>query len=191
MQARSRVTVEAILEAGARLFDRGSATTNAIAELAGVSIGSLYEYFPNKEAILHSLVEEHVREAEDALRQVIAEHDPQQVELALGVRALVQAMLALHDDRPGLHQRFVRGFMGQPAVRERIVAAEKRLREEIAAWLRAHPQVKARDVELSTRMIVEGTNALVHRYVEDDEGRPRSSFVDELVRLWVGHLQQP
>ena len=54
MQRRSKATVEAVLEAGARLmFTIGydKASTNKIAEKAGISIGSLYEYFPGKDAI--------------------------------------------------------------------------------------------------------------------------------------------
>ena len=56
-QERARATVEAILEAAARILDRQGwkgFTTNAVAEVAGVSIGSLYQYFPNKAASLPS-----------------------------------------------------------------------------------------------------------------------------------------
>src|SRR5438552_3934720 len=62
-QARSQATVDAILEATTRIllkqgFD--SLTTNAAAAAAGVSIGSLYQYFPNKEALVAALIERHV-----------------------------------------------------------------------------------------------------------------------------------
>ncbi len=63
VQGRSRVTVEAIVEAAARLFVRdgyANTTTNRIAELAGVSVGSLYEYFPNKASILLALLQRQV-----------------------------------------------------------------------------------------------------------------------------------
>lgn len=59
-QARSAATVDAILEAAARILEtRGpdGYTTNAVAELAGVSIGSLYQYFPNKEALVGALIQ--------------------------------------------------------------------------------------------------------------------------------------
>ncbi len=65
-QARSQATVDFILMAAARVF-RGhgfAATTNHIAEQAGVSIGTLYEYFPNKGALLFALAERHVATAE-------------------------------------------------------------------------------------------------------------------------------
>lgn len=58
-QARSRATQEAIVEAAARILEQDrpyDLTTNTIAERAGVSIGSLYQYFPNKEAILVALI---------------------------------------------------------------------------------------------------------------------------------------
>src|SRR5688572_10663656 len=65
IQARSRATVDAILAATARLlvkhgFDQSS--TNQIAEAAGVSIGSLYQYFPSKESLVTALMERHMDE---------------------------------------------------------------------------------------------------------------------------------
>ncbi|MEX1361944.1 MAG: TetR/AcrR family transcriptional regulator [Nannocystaceae bacterium] len=189
VQSRSRQTVDAIVEAAARLFDRGSATTNGIAKLAGVSIGSLYEYFPNKDAILESLVDRHVAEAEAVLREQLARLGPDGVSLEDGVRGLVWGVLRLHEDRPGLHRKFVQGFMGRPAVRKRIRAAELRLREGVVEWLRGQAEVGVRDVELAARVVVEGTNALVHQQVESDEGVEAGVFVEEVVRLWVGYLR--
>jgi AcrR family transcriptional regulator len=58
-QARARHTVEAIIEASARILEEqghGGFTTNAVAELAGVSIGTLYQYFPDKNALLGALI---------------------------------------------------------------------------------------------------------------------------------------
>ena len=59
VQARSAATVDAILEAAARILESEGFegyTTNAIAKRAGVSIGSLYQYFPNKDAVTAALV---------------------------------------------------------------------------------------------------------------------------------------
>ena len=58
-QARAHHTVEAIIEASARILEQqgdGAFTTNAVAELAGVSIGTLYQYFPDKDALLGALI---------------------------------------------------------------------------------------------------------------------------------------
>jgi len=63
VQERSQLTVEAILDTVIKLLKRrgaSSITTNRIAEAAGVSIGSLYQYFPNKRAIFVALHERHI-----------------------------------------------------------------------------------------------------------------------------------
>jgi AcrR family transcriptional regulator len=71
-QARSQATVEAIVEAAARILEqRGHEgfSTNAVAELAGVSIGSLYQYFPRKDALIGALI---VRETTGLLTEAQA-----------------------------------------------------------------------------------------------------------------------
>lgn len=72
-QARSRVTVQSILEGAARVFRREgwNATTNRIAEEAGVSIGTLYEYFPNKQALMLALASAHVELAESCVSRAL------------------------------------------------------------------------------------------------------------------------
>jgi AcrR family transcriptional regulator len=75
-QERSEATVESILDAAAQVFERhgyAAGTTSRIAERAGVSIGSLYQYFPNKDAILVALVHRHLAESTAALgdREVV------------------------------------------------------------------------------------------------------------------------
>lgn len=74
-QGRSRQTVATILEAAARVFEEAGpdgATTNAIAERAGVSIGSLYQYFPNKLAIIHALIDRYQQELREVWDKVLA-----------------------------------------------------------------------------------------------------------------------
>ena len=61
-QDRSRATVDALVEATARILIRegfDKASTNRIAEVAGVSVGSLYQYFPSKEALVAALIDRH------------------------------------------------------------------------------------------------------------------------------------
>ena len=76
-QARAVATVTAILDAAARILTEhgyAAASTNRIAERAGVSIGSLYEYFPGKEAIFAELRR---REGAKAYRELVAEPRPE------------------------------------------------------------------------------------------------------------------
>jgi AcrR family transcriptional regulator len=74
-QARSKASVQAMVQACARILEsRGYAglSTNAIAEVAGVSIGSVYEYFPGKDAIVARLVQDMVAEARTMLEGRLA-----------------------------------------------------------------------------------------------------------------------
>ena len=76
-QARSRETVEVLLEAATRvLVEAGfeGASTNRIARVAGVSVGSLYQYFPNKAAIVRMLIERHVTRGIAAGQEWVALH---------------------------------------------------------------------------------------------------------------------
>src|SRR3954467_4230018 len=82
-QERSRATVAALVEATARIlvtegFDKAS--TNRIAEVAGVSIGSLYQYFPSKEALVLAVAERHNGEISRVVGGVLAEIETLSVE---------------------------------------------------------------------------------------------------------------
>ncbi|MEC9347539.1 MAG: TetR/AcrR family transcriptional regulator [Pseudomonadota bacterium] len=101
-QARSRATVEAILEAAARILEEGGAaacTTNAVAARAGVSIGSLYQYFPGRDALVAALVRSTsanlLAELEAAARCNDTEPDAR-------LEAMVAAAVAHQLDRPRL-----------------------------------------------------------------------------------------
>ena len=102
-QARSRVTQTAIVEATARLLEtqgRNGLTTNAIADRAGVSVGSLYQYFPNKEAILATLIRDKRQQLLMRMQQVALETQDAPPDAALD--ALVRAGMMHQYDRPAL-----------------------------------------------------------------------------------------
>src|SRR5205809_3073218 len=73
-QARSRATVDALIEATARILVRegfDKASTNRIAEAAGVSVGSLYQYYPGKEALVVAVIERHNQDLTTLVRQTL------------------------------------------------------------------------------------------------------------------------
>ena len=74
-QERSRRTVEKILDAAARIFHEqgyAGATTNDVADEAGVSVGSLYQYFPNKDALLVALTRRHIESTTSGLTYLLS-----------------------------------------------------------------------------------------------------------------------
>ncbi len=91
-QSRARETVEAIVQASRLLVSREGLdrlTTNRIAELAGVSVGSLYQYFPGKDAVVHALLEREFNRSVDDLLACIEAIDPAQVPLDEAVARVV------------------------------------------------------------------------------------------------------
>jgi AcrR family transcriptional regulator len=104
-QARSQETVSVILEASARILELGGLrgfNTNAIAERAGVSVGSLYQYFPNKDAIVLALI----GSFEEALQGAVlrAAQDGRGQDLKSRLRLLVRALVTVHYRRPRLNR---------------------------------------------------------------------------------------
>lgn len=102
-QARSRATVELMLEAGARvLSSEGWAgfSTNRIAELAGVSIGSLYQYFPDKVTLVAAIRQRHL----DDCLAILRDMRPDGLTASEFADRLVGDMIAAHSIYPGLHR---------------------------------------------------------------------------------------
>ena len=94
-QRRSRATVDAILQAAAQILEREGfrrLTTNRVAERAGVSISSLYQYFPNKQALVHELERRLRSKTHEEMRQ--APPIPDGVSLGDVIRSGVHAALA-------------------------------------------------------------------------------------------------
>ena len=102
-QARSRATVDAIIESGARILgDRGWAgfTTNTVAAVAGTSIGSLYQYFPDKLSLVEAIRRRHFDDVLTVMRKAMAGDLP----LPQRAEALVQGMIDAHNVNPELHR---------------------------------------------------------------------------------------
>jgi AcrR family transcriptional regulator len=104
-QRRARQTVEAILDAVIRILKRegfAAITTNHVAQVAGVSIGSLYQYFPDKQAIFVALHERHLAEIDRVMQSTLLEHAESSLEDL--IRALVDAMISAHLKDPELYE---------------------------------------------------------------------------------------
>lgn len=190
-QTRSRLTVEALLDAAAQVFERhgyAAGTTNRIAERAGVSIGSLYQYYPNKDAILVALVQRHVDEgvavAGPVLTALVADAPP----VEAGMRRLVEAMVALHRDRPALHRVLFEEAPRPPALRRRLEALEEAVTDSVATYLRRAPDAGDRDPGLAARMVVQVVETVTHELALRPRGVAVDAYVDEAVVLLTRYL---
>jgi AcrR family transcriptional regulator len=104
-QERAQVTVEAVLDAASQVLVRvgyDRATTSRIAEVAGVSVGTLYQYFPNKEALYGALLDRELSRGFLVMAQAVSQVPPPDV--AGCVAALVGSLLAHKANNPALHR---------------------------------------------------------------------------------------
>ncbi|HEX2492806.1 MAG TPA: TetR/AcrR family transcriptional regulator [Steroidobacter sp.] len=195
-QERSRLTVDALLEATARVLLKDGyegASTNRIAAAAGVSIGSLYQYFPSKEALVAAVIERHTQELSqvvlDALRNV------SERPLDIGARALITAAIDAHRVDPKLH-RVLAEQVPRVGRLENIDAVERNARTLVRAYLEGHRrEIEAADLDLAAFILTTTIEALTHSAVlrrpdvlADDKAK---EFVDEVTRLVVRYLRTP
>lgn len=198
-QARSQATVEVILAAAARVFARSgyaATTTNHVAAKAGVSIGSLYEYFPSKDAILVALTERHVDEAERELGHVLADlaRTPRPLDDTIGL--LVRTMVELHARDPGLHRVLFEEAPLPAKLRGRVAALECAMAVAVAKLLARHG-LAPDEARTAAAMAVQVAETLTHRLVLHDGGASGRDWreaaephVAEISLLLLGYLER-
>lgn len=199
VQTRGHETRARILEAARRVFaSRGYAagTTNHIAQRAGLSVGSLYQYFPNKDAILVELMDAHIDEGTarllEVVEEVLARHTPGLPPLEELVDAAVGAMIEIHASDHLLHRALFEEAPHPPELVARLHDLEAALVGRVAALLAEHPEVHVPDVQLAARMTVDTIESLVHRAAANDAvDVVDDDFRTELVRLVTGYLTTP
>ena len=167
VQRRSTATVERILEAAAQVFERhgyAAGTTNRIAEQAGVSIGTLYQYYPNKDAVLVALTERHLDDAVGILMPLLAELAAgpplrQALDRALG------AMLDLHRQQPTLHRVLFEEAPHPAQIHERLEALFNAAVDTIAKYFATKPRVTVPDLRLAAQLTYQVIEMTTHTLV--------------------------
>ncbi|TQM06370.1 SRPBCC domain-containing protein [Pseudonocardia kunmingensis] len=154
------------MEAAAQVFEREglTVTTNRIAERAGVSIGTLYQYFPHKQALLYELADRHVAAARLRLDSELTRLRAHPPEWEDAIRALVDALVELHATRPRLHALMREYAPRVPDGVARLHALQDRLTDEIAALLRRYGRGGPAP-ERTAALLVQAADAQLHRVV--------------------------
>ena len=193
-QERSRATVDALVEATARIlvregFDRAS--TNRIAQEAGVSIGSLYQYFPSKEALVAAAIERHTQELMQVLRAALAEVAALPIEQA--VRKLVAVAIDAHRIDPKLH-RVLAEQIPRTGRLEKVEAFNRETYALFKDYLeRRRDEIRPVDLGLAAFVCVTSIEALTHTAVlhRSDmlSDKAVGTLVDEATRLVIRYLR--
>lgn len=182
-QARSQRTRGEILEATARLlnkYNEGSVSTNLIAKTTGISIGTLYKHYPNKDAILSDLIDLYIAKDIQSLQRVIDEtskgHTPKEIAQAI-LEWVIQTHKEEHQLRAILYSNLGRLLKNQKTFEARIEIG-KNLSNSLIGKMLQQPN--------RMLMVVAGINAMIHihcqlRASEEDWKTLRSLGLQMLV----------
>ncbi len=182
--------VEMLMRATARILIRDgydALTTNRVAEEAGASVGSLYQYFPSKESLVAALLEDHLESTTRQLRQEAARVAALPVESA--TRRFIELMFESHRVDPELHRVFVEQL---PRVGDfaKLEASMDEHTSLIQGYLEAHAsEIGPQNHALSAFILVTTVEAVTHRAViMQPRNHAEADLVDEITRLVTGYL---
>jgi len=183
LQRRARETVDVIVRATAHILSReglARVTTNRVAERAGISIGSFYQYFPNKEAVVAEVrrrYDEAFRERLIGLVGIVAA-----LPLEEAVAACVRQLIAIHAEDPGLHNAVSGAGLD---------SGERRLLHQVAAgWLEARrDEIRRPNRMLAAAIALDTAEALIHGVaLRSPERLADDDFAVEVTDLLVRYL---
>lgn len=194
-QERSRLTVDALVEATARILMKegyDKASTNRIAAVAGVSIGSLYQYFPSKEALVAAVIDRHTHELTQVVRDALIKVASRSIEVA--ARELVSLGIEAHRVNPELH-RVLAEQIPRVGRLESGGAIDPSVHALLRSYLDAHrDEVGVADLDVAAFICVTVVEALTHTAVlhrpEILAGDKARKFVDDVTRLVVRYLRK-
>jgi AcrR family transcriptional regulator len=183
-QGRAKATVTAIRQAAAQVLTREGyerATTNRIAVVAGVSIGTLYQYYDGREAIFDAVVDEVLDGLVEACRVALA---TSRDDLEAQTGALARAALGALAAHPGVLRQL--DAIPGSSFRAKLVDAKARGHGLLAGLVAAHrPDKGEADRALATRVLVDVAEGLVFNLRADDDLDRLSAEVARLVLAYV------
>lgn len=161
-QARSVATVSAILEGVAQVLETDGfekMTTTRVADRAGTSVGTLYQYFPSKEALLVAVVEAKMARIDRALSTIF--DLPANTPLREKVRVMITALIAEKRHRPRLNAELARQTPRLEQLRL-IGRTLDRAHGMVRALLEAHrDETDVADADLAAWLVVHAVNGMI------------------------------
>ena len=169
-----------------------SASTNKIAAMAGVSIGSLYQYFPSKEALVAAVIDRHMHEMMQLVRDALVKVAARPIEVA--ARELVSVMIDAHRVNPKLH-RVLAEQTPRTGRLENIEAMEREAYALVRGYLEAHrDELDVADPGVAAFVCVTAVEALTHAAVvrppESITDEKAEKLIDDVTRLVVRYLRR-
>ncbi|MEV7464936.1 TetR/AcrR family transcriptional regulator [Streptomyces kronopolitis] len=188
-QARAELTRQRILAAAAHVFAEygyAAGTTNRIAEQAQLSIGSLYQYYPNKDAILLELLARHLEVGMAAAARQQDEGPLRPLEDV--IRGYVRLAIDNHLDDPQLLRVMIEQAPRSPELLEKTSRYQQARIAYVRKLIEDHPESRVADVHIAARLVVSTVELLVHQLVAAPDPLDPARLENELVTMLTGYL---
>lgn len=190
-QARAQATVNAILEATIQVLEReglDAATTTRIAEVAGVSVGTLYQYYSHRDAIIDALQDREFERALALMQGVLSEGNLQKGGREM-VTAAVRGLATLYEPRPGLHRVLAMEGL-RVAKADRVHAFDLRIITLVRHFLSAtEAPVRRQNLDAAAFVAFQSVRAtMLASLLERPAGLSLETLTDELVDLVLRYL---
>jgi AcrR family transcriptional regulator len=189
-QARGERRIQELLDAADRVFTRTgyeAATTNAIAREAGASVGSLYQFFPDKEALLQALTARYQAELY-AIHERVFTAETARLPLVELYDLVVETLAAFHRDHPGFRPLLF-GSPTEPA----LAAAAAILHQECVNRVDAMMACGLPGMALARRRMLADLNVTALKALlplaESANARYRAEVLTEIKRMLYAHMQ--
>ncbi len=191
-QTRSIETVNVILEASAQVFSNHGyegTTTDMIAEKAGISIGSFYQYYPNKDAVLISLLERHLERVKKLMALIQEELENEEQALEITLKKCIGALVRHHLQDADLDKILSEQVQYPDPIVSTISGIHESMVIGITHYLESHPAIKKQHPALSAGLIMRAIDTLTHHYVSDDlRTYSQEAFIRELSDMIYAYL---
>ena len=190
-QERSQATVSAILIATTRILTEegyDKFNTNRVAELAGVSVGSLYQYFPNKAALLYALGEHHANEMAQLAQHHLEDLGDRSILEVL--QQIIKAVLAAYAVNPKLYRIL---HQQVPRSEEMQKLDDARIEQMLYAFLALHrDQLRPQNLDITVFIISRTIKALLYDAIADRPNLLKNGELEqELMRMLSSYLIAP
>jgi AcrR family transcriptional regulator len=189
-QVRAELTRQRILTAATHIFAEygyAAGTTNRIAERARISIGSLYQYYPNKDAILAELLTRHLDG--DRATATLRRHKDLPESLEDIIRVFVRTVIENHLDDPELLRIMIEQAPRSGELLERVTRQEWEMIGDLRDLFDRHPEVLVQDKDTAARLVASTVEMTVHQLIAAPSSIDTTRLENELVAMITGYLR--
>jgi AcrR family transcriptional regulator len=190
-QQRGQERIEKLLAAAAKLFAKvgyEETTTNAIAREARTAIGSLYQFFPNKEAILHALAEQYLKELR-AVQDAAMGTDSIQIPLPELYDRIIHSLAGFHASHPGFQELFYGSTTSK-----HLAAAADQLKDECVGRVEGLMAMRNPEIEPARRKLLAILNVEVIKAMlllaQTVDPKTRDRLIAETKALLLAHMRE-